>query len=128
MLNNISWLQYWLAIALLSLFYYLFIWVVFYKGSFSFLKVSSPSTSKYGNDAIGTDVSDIFLITEDLKPVFLNKTNKTELMLALEEKIQSYYEIIEPGFRDTLNRFLISESQNKCSIRLDDDDLRALWK
>ncbi len=90
--------------------------------------MSSPAISKYDNDTSGTNASDIYLITEDLKPVFLNKTNKAELLLALAEKIQSYHEIIEPGFRDALNRFLISEGQIKCSIRLDDDDLRALWK
>lgn len=124
MLNNISWSQYWLVIALTSFCYYLFIWIVYYKARFSL-----PTTGFFKKaDDSGTDASDIYLIAEDLKPVFSDKSNKGELILALKEKIQSYHEITDAGFRDSINRFLISESLHTCSIRLDDDDLRALWK
>lgn len=76
----------------------------------------------------GTDREDISIILGDLEEAFANKQNKSELILALQKKIQSYQEIDDPGFRDSVNRFILSESQNKCSIRLEEDDLRTLWK
>jgi len=63
-----------------------------------------------------------------LERTFEDKQNKSELILALKRKIQSYQEIDDPGFRDSINRFILSESQIKCSIRLVEDDLRTLWK
>lgn len=92
------------------------------------MKVGRRSFLIRDNNAVDSDSLDIHLIAEDLKPLFLNRMNKSELMLVLKEKLQSYHEITDPGFRGTLNQFLISESLHKCSIRLDDDDLRALWK
>lgn len=76
----------------------------------------------------GTDKEDINVILRDLEGTFDNKQNKTELILALQKKIQTYKEIDDPGFRDSINRFILSESQTKCSIRLEEDDLRTLWK
>lgn len=126
MLQNISWSQFWIVIILASLIYYLFVWIIFYKASFSLLKFK-PGISDTVLSS-GTDREDISVILGDLEGTFANKHNKSELILALRKKIQTYQEIDDPGFRDSINRFILSESQNKCSIRLEEDDLRTLWK
>jgi len=126
MIHNISWPQYWMAVILTSLAYYLFIWVVYFKANLNFLKPQSVSLKESVNS--GTDREDMNIILGDLEDAFDNRKNKNELILALKNKIQSYQEINDPGFRDSVNRFIISESLTKCSIRLEDDDLRTLWK
>ena len=126
MLQNISWSQFWLVIILTSFIYYFLIWIIIYKAKFSL-----PNLKPRISDAVfssGTDGEDINVILRDLEGTFANKQNKSELILALQKKIQSYQEIEDPGFRDSVNRFILSESQNKCSIRLEEDDLRTLWK
>ena len=126
MLQNISWSQFWLVIILTSLIYYLLIWIIIYKAKFSL----PPFKPRISNAVFssGTDGEDINVILRDLEGTFANKQNKSELILALQKKIQSYQEIEDPGFRDSINRFILSESQTKCSIRLDEEDLRTLWK
>ncbi len=126
MLQNISWSQFWMIIILASLIYYFLIWIIFYKASFSLLNFNSRISDTVLSS--GTDREDISVILGDLEGTFANKQNKGELILALQKKIQSYQEIDDPGFRDSINRFILSESQNKCSIRLEEDDLRTLWK
>ncbi|MBK7562206.1 MAG: hypothetical protein IPI68_12045 [Chitinophagaceae bacterium] len=126
MLQNISWSQFWLVIILTSFIYYLFVWIIIYKAKFSLLKFKTRISDVVLNS--GTDREDISIILGDLEEAFANKQNKSELILALRKKIQTYQEIDDPGFRDSINRFILSESQNKCSIRLEEDDLRTLWK
>ena len=126
MLQNISWSQFWLVIILTSFIYYLFVWIIIYKAKFSLLKFKTRISDVVLNS--GTDREDMSIILGDLEEAFANKQNKSELILALQKKIQSYQEIDDPGFRDSVNRFILSESQNKCSIRLEEDDLRTLWK
>ncbi len=126
MLQNISWSQFWLVIILTSLIYYLFVWIIIYKAKFSLLKFKTRISDVVLNS--GTDREDISIILGDLEEAFANKQNKSELILELQKKIQSYQEIDDPGFRDSVNRFILLESQNKCSIRLEEDDLRTLWK
>jgi hypothetical protein len=126
MLQNISWSQYWLVIILTSLTYYLIVWITFYKASFSSIKIKTHLPA--GEHQPGADKEDIGIILRDLQTVFQNKTNKSELFLALDKKIKSYQEIDDPGFRETINQFILSESQTKCSIRLEEEDLRTLWK
>ncbi len=126
MLQNISWSQFWLVIILTSFIYYLFVWIIIYKAKFSLLKFKTRISDVVLNS--GTDREDISIILGDMEEAFANKQNKSELILELQKKIQSYQEIDDPGFRDSVNRFILSESQNKCSIRLEEDDLRTLWK
>ncbi len=126
MLQNISWSQYWLVIILTSLTFYLIVWITFYKASFSLIKFKTHLPA--GEHQPGADKEDIGIILRDLQTVFQNKTNKSELFLALDKKIKSYQEIDDPGFRETINQFILSESQTKCSIRLEEEDLRTLWK
>lgn len=126
MLQNISWSQFWLVIILTSFIYYLFIWIIIYKGKVSLLKFKPRFSEEVFNS--GTDKEDITIILGDLEGTFENKQNKSELIQALRKKIQNYQEIDDPGFRNSINRFILSECQSKCSIRLEEDDLRTLWK
>lgn len=115
-----------MVIILASLIYYFLIWIIIYKAKLALLKFKPRISDAVPNS--GTDREDISVILGDLEGTFTSKQNKSELIMALQKKIQTYQEIDDPGFRDSINRFILFESQTKCSIRLDEDDLRTLWK
>ena len=66
-------------------------------------------------------------IEEELKPAFIGRSNKNELLFALRNTLRRYAKWDHPGFRDQLNEFIVTQSSDICSIRLDEDDLRAVW-
>ena len=65
-------------------------------------------------------------IMDELRPVFTS-TNKNELLYSLQQHLQKYRDWEVNGFRELLNEFIAKESNHKCSIRLDVDDLREVW-
>jgi hypothetical protein len=101
-----------------------------------FYKAKLPSLSGIGNvrpvSLHGEDQPDEMLTTaqhimDEIRPLFNDRSNKNELILALQGKLKKYNNWDEPGFRGTLNDFIAGESLSKCSIRLSEDDQRVLW-
>lgn len=130
MLENISWSQYFTWIVVATLLYYLFIWIIVFKEKLNFIPALSNlrSGSLQGEDAPDEMLTSAQFIMDELRPLFPNRTTKNELILSLQSELKRYAGWDDPSFRDTINRFIINESQTKCSIRLSDDDLRALWE
>jgi len=129
MLSFISWQQYFVFLLISTIPYYLFVWVVLFKAKL-------PAISGVGNfrqvSLQGGDEPDEIMTTaqhiiDELRPLFGNVSNKNELILALQLRLEKYSQWEEPGFRETINRFVVSECQSKCSIRLSEEDQRALW-
>lgn len=128
MIASISWSQYFLFLGLLTFFYYLIIWIVFFKAKWPVLSLSRFRNPSYS----GEDEPDELLTTaqqlmDELRPVFDGRTNKHELIMALQRKLVKYKGWDEQGFRDTINDFIASQSESKCSIRLAVEDQRAVW-
>ena len=129
MFESISWSQYFIATLICTLAYYLFIWIIYFKAAMP----SFRTTSTTGNfHQQGVDVTDEAVpitkqVMDELRPVFLNKENKTELILALQLHLKRYRSIDAPGFREMINAFVVSESLSICSIRLGEEDQRAVW-
>ncbi len=67
-------------------------------------------------------------VIDELRPLFVHDANKNELLYSLQLRLSKYNQWNEQGFRDTITQFILSESQRKCSIRLGEEDQRALWK
>lgn len=129
MLQSISWKQYLIFVLIATILYYLFVWIVFFKAKISLL----PGMAHFRPLALpGEDQPDEMLSTaqhiiDELRPVFDGRQNKNELILALQLKLKRYSEWDEPGFRELINAFISQESQSKCSIRLGEEDQRAVW-
>jgi hypothetical protein len=129
MFSTISWQQYFCFILIANGLYYGFVWIVVYKAKL-------PLFSGFGNvrslSLHGEDQPDEILTTaqhimDEIRPQFNGRSNKNELMLALQGKLKRYADWDEPGFRETLNEFIAGESLSKCSIRLSVEDQRVLW-
>lgn len=129
MLSSVSWQQYFTFLLIALFLYYLFVWVVYFKAK---LPVFSGMGRTAGFSLHGEDQPDEVMQTaqhviEELRPVFTHKQNKNELILALQQQLKRYQEWDKPGFRETINGFIVSESLSICSIRLDEESLRAVW-
>lgn len=129
MFHSISWQQYFLFLAIATAVYYLFVWVVYFKAKLPSLSVSGNFSgfSLHGEDQPDEAISTAQHIIEEIKPVFSNRHNKNELVMALQKSLQRYNQWDEPGFRETVNEFIAAESETTCSIRLGEEDLRAVW-
>src|SRR5712672_1239540 len=102
MLSSISWSQYFLCLLIATVIYYLFIWIVFFKAKLSFLP-GFPNLRQLNLQ--GEDQPDEVLTTAqhimgELRPLFADRTNKQELLFALQAKLKRYSEWDEPGFRN----------------------------
>jgi hypothetical protein len=129
MLNPISWQQYILFLTIAVIIYYLSIWIIYYKAklpSFSGTK-NFRRVSLHGEDEPDEMMSTAQYIIEELRPVFQNTHNKNELIFSLQSQLKKYNHWDEPGFRDTINEFIATESEDKCSILLSEEDQRVLW-
>jgi hypothetical protein len=128
MIPSISWSQYFLFLGLATTIYYLVIWVVVFKAKVPVFSNSDFRVASFrGEDEPDELLTTTQHIINELRPVFNGRTNKNELMMALQKKLEKYTEWDEPGFRETINDFIASESDFKCSIRLGEEDQRALW-
>ena len=120
MFSNVSWYHFLFIIGLCTCIYYLTVAVVYYK---DILKLFTRKPSH--DHAISASLS------RDLKVIFRNaakkKFQKEELVMALRRRLQSYCPLHE-NIRTAINNLIRMESQDQCSICLDDSELDSLWK
>ncbi len=126
MLHWISWSQYFTFIAVATSCYYFFVWFVYFKAKLP--SISLSGLSRHGIDRPGPVMSTIQLVVEELQPVFENRQNKIELVMALQKGLRKYIHWDEPGFRESLNDFISAQSERVCSIHLSEEDFRVIWK
>ena len=129
MLSGISWQQFIYFLLIANALYYLFIWVVFFKARLPILSGvgNVREISMHTGDEPDEMLTTAQYIMDEIRPLFTGRINKNELILALQGKLKKYNQWEEPGFRETLNEFIAGESLSKCSIRLSEEDQRALW-
>jgi len=129
MFSGISWQQFILFLLIANFIYYLFVWVVFFKARLPILSGVGKlgSISLHPEDQPDEMLTTAQHIMDEIRPLFNGRSNKNELLLALQGKLKKYSNWEEPGFRETLNEFITAESRSKCSIRLSEEDQRVLW-
>ena len=133
MLQSISWSHYTSFLLVATIFYYLFIWLVIYKARIPVLsRIGSIGSvglvSLHGEDGPDEMISTAQHVMDELRPLFRPGTSKNELVFSLQQYLKKYNQWEEPGFRETVNSFILGAFQTICSIRLSEDDLSALWK
>jgi hypothetical protein len=127
MLTSISWQQYFVCILIATLLYYIFVWIVFYKAKIPSLIANTRSFSHYGEDHPDEVLTTAQHIIDEIRPIFKGRRNSNELLIVLQQQLKKYNQWEEPGFRDTINNFIASQSESICSIHLSERDLREVW-
>lgn len=130
MLSEISWQAYMVTLLVATSLYYLFIWVFFYKAKLSVLRGISNIRQLHLHTGEEPDemMNAAQYVMDELRPLFIGRTNKNELIGVLQGQLKKYNQWNEPAFRDTINDFIFFESQSKCSISLSEEDQRVLWQ
>lgn len=125
MLQSVSWNQYLVILAIALVIYYSFVWFVYFKGRIPAVLNNKKFVSFYAN-ADDEELNKILPVTNELSVHFAAKRNKHELIVALQKGLERYHQADE-YFKAAINRFIIHESLDKCSIHLGEEDLRELW-
>lgn len=129
MFSTISWQQYCIFLIIANVVYYLFVWIVFFKAKLSFLTGAGRMRSffQHSDDEPDEVMTTAQHVMDEIRPLFNRRSNKNELILSLQLHLKKYNQWNETGFRDTVNDFIASQSESKCSIRLGEEDQRAVW-
>lgn len=128
MFNSISWEQYFLFLLIAVIAYYFCVWVTYFEAKdFSFFRKGERQFLVYEEELPSNVPPNSQKIIEEIMPSFIGRKNKNELIYALHIILKKCSQWDEPGFREKVNEFILKESEIKCSIRLNEEDLRAVW-
>lgn len=157
MLNTITWQGYWATLALLSLGYYLLIYLLYYRNDF---KIAFPKQGTAKNNPSASPAVASFL-REQVQPTsigeddldFETPESKTErLIYACMDEVNAYLDGVKgvrcakpefifavqkilskyPGlkgseFRDSITKMIVSEAAHNCSIHLKEEEVIHVW-
>jgi hypothetical protein len=129
MFESVSWSQYIIALLICTIVYYLYIWVVYYKAMLPSLRGGQNAETLLSSDEeqVDENTASVQDIMDELRPLFTYGYHKNELILALQKQLKPHRLRNGKGFRSTINAFIANESLTTCSIRLGEEDQRAVW-
>ena len=149
MFSDISWQEYWTLLFVITLAYYLVIYLLYFKKG---LQVSSPKQEfNLDTSTKGESQSTLFEIDnpgikqtmneseesiieacmDELNAFFDNqkktKAVKSELMFGLYTILQKYPSIRNSDFKESLTNVIATQCENICSIHLSAEELKGVW-
>jgi len=155
MFNTISWQSYWIANALTTAAYYIFVYLVYFKGSFKRLshmdhmqgapvgelfEVMPPETlpslfdkeyDKCSAPAGENEEQMVEVWMDELSAFFDNQKKsraiKSEVMYALHGILQKYPSLRRSAYKDSITNVIAAELENICSIHLSAEELKGVW-
>lgn len=129
MFISISWQEYLLFLLIAVLSYYLCVWVFYFKAKHPSIFQKKGEVKSFANEDEfpGEISSNSQKVIEEIRPVFVGRQNRSELIYALHIILIKYNQWDEPGFREEVNEFILNESKTKCSIHLNEEDLGSVW-
>lgn len=158
MFNNISWSSYLLITAVITATYYFIIGVIYYRNEITKILfshnsdfINTPAKARRENVTVNSDFNEeelnqtienekvdacqsymVHELMNKLNKVFKNASDKKflkeELILALQLTLENYLQLKESPFSEAINSLIELESQSQCSIYLNDDEMKLLWK
>lgn len=130
MLSSVTWSEYLIVLMITTLCYYALVAILFFRSRMpSFSRIGGmPSFPFQAEDAPDEIMTTAQHVIEELRPILRPGAAKNELLFALRQQLAAYTGWEEPGFRETVNRFLLDQIRRTCSIRLDNEEVSTLWK
>jgi hypothetical protein len=141
MFNDISWQNFIVFIASVSIAWYVTIGIVYYrtdlKTLFQFVSERLlPGKLPVKNETIETEeLTDPFdaaqkarnEISQILERAAHHSFPKEEIIVAFKLCLKQYEQLKTTVFRSVINNFISIESKNKCSTIFDEADLNQVW-
>lgn len=133
MLKNFSWSDYFIAIAILLLIYYLFVIVRYYKDDLkSLLKQPTKITATENDEAINNDFETLQNIVSDLKREVFDQAeghwDKTQLLSQISDQLSGYKDMDRLAFRVAINHFIIQHAKEICGVVFSEQELEEEWE
>jgi hypothetical protein len=151
MFSNISWQQYWTSVVVITLAYYLVIYLLYFRKGFALLfpsglhEYNSPLKEKeesrpslFENDSLGfkqmTENNEehiAYACMDELNAFFENqkssKAVKSEVMYALYGILQKYPSLRNCDYKESITNVIALQCENICSIHLSAEELKGVW-
>jgi hypothetical protein len=142
MFENISWQTYWTLVAVLSIGYYLAVYLLYFRkglvGRFQTPNLSaenvtntSPSSFIIDNESIDKAGLQAQSCLDEINAFFeakkKSKTEKNELLYGLYGIAQKYSSLKDSPYSDTLSNIIVTQAQSICSVHLGVDEVKAVW-
>ncbi len=140
MLSGISWIQYLVFLIIVTTVYYIIVFFIFYrKDFFAYINKSGKTLSDgeitISGDNIGeasirnaTDPSELqHEIQLLLKEAAAKKLIKEEIIMSLQILLGPYHSLQSNPLKETINNYIITQTENICSIHLDAESIDQVW-
>ena len=154
MLNSISWQAYGTTVLLVTVIYYLFVYLVYFKNRAhlpgtvgqpvrdnlsvpaSAQSRTSPQflfegTGDFENPPIETEEHLVYACMDELTAFFeQSKTatcSKEALIASLETLLSKYPTLKNSGYKESFSHVLVTQCEQVCSIHLTAEDLVRVW-
>lgn len=147
MFSNVSWQEYWISIIVITLVYYLVVYLIYFKKDLLFSQgvfYSEGSTKEESQPSLfemespgskqtvkESDEPIVEACMDELNAFFENqkktKAVKSELMLSLYTILQKYPSLRNSDYKESLTNVIATECENICSIHLSAEELKGVW-
>jgi hypothetical protein len=152
MFNSITWQGYWVSLALLTLAYYLIVYLFFYRGDFKISipprrdsncpDLSTPSPvvqppsfgvqEKEVIDPVNTNPEGVvYALMDELVAYFEEakraKVIKPEFLYAIRRLLLKYPSIKSTPYQASVSNVIISEAQHICSVHISEAEMAGVW-
>lgn len=143
MCSSISWEQFILTIVVIVGLYYGYVGVTYYRkdwlyrlsgkkpGVASLQPAQSPAAMPSGATAANPLLPLVYDLVDEIRALLQaegSATNKDNLLDKLRRLLQKYPTLKNTAFQSSINQLLATDCKNHCSMDLDENEIRALWK
>jgi hypothetical protein len=143
MCSSISWEQFILIIVIVLGVYYGYVGVSYYRkdwlyrlssknpGEASLQPAQSPAAMPSGAAAANPSLPLVYDLVDEIRALLQAEgvtADKSDLLGKLRRLLQKYRTLKETSFQPSINQSLAIDCKNYCSLDLDENEIRALWK
>ena len=143
MCSGISWEQFILIVVIVLGLYYGYVGVSYYRkdwlyrlsgkkpGGAALQTAQSSAATPSGATAANPLLPLVHDLVDEIRALLQAKgvtADKSDLLGKLRRVLQKYPTLRETSFQPSINQLLATECKNHCSVDLDENEIRALWK
>lgn len=133
MLSKITWSEYWIAVVLCLIAYYLIVLLKYYGPQvreFILKQERNGSTASLYDDS-EAEINELEDVVRDLRyAVFEHGAvppNKTVILKQLKQRLSGYQGLGKPAFRIALNNQIILQAKEVCGLIISAAELNRTW-
>jgi hypothetical protein len=132
MFEAISWSSYWLTVFVLAVIYYLVIVLLYFKRELAGLIRRRSSDGIIADHLPEPELQQYFQneISAFIQQSGQNASAKEEMLFGLQRLFHAarFEGFDKTAYKEAINKDIINECQQYCSVHLSEEDLRVLWR